>query len=956
MYVPLMIKTDYSLLTSLIKINSLNNVSPCLGIVDDNLGYVMEFYNFCQKNSIKPIIGLDINYNNTHLYLYAQNNKGYHNLIKINNIKNEREISENDFSLYGDNTIALISFKDIDLFKKISQYFITYIAYKDDEEKKNALLITNNIVYAKLVLCLNKTDESYLKYLDGIKNLKPITELEDLDDVYLIKEIAKSDEDVTFNFASLFNLELDFSKNYIPAIPNSSAKLSALIKKGLSKRLDDNIPDIYINRIKYEFSVIKEMGFTDYFLIVYDYVLHAKKKGILVGPGRGSAAGSLVSYALGITDVDPIKYNLLFERFLNKERITMPDIDLDFEFDRREEVINYIREKYGNDYVALIMTYGTLGSKQVVRDVARTLELDDSLTDKLARLINPQISLKDNLNNKELKSFITHNELEKLYKISLKLEGLKRHVSTHAAGIIISNDPLNNIIPLTISGGIQLTGFTMEYLEQIGLIKMDILALKNLTIISNVKKLVKASINEEINLNEIHLNDQKTLNLFYTVDTVGIFQFESRGMMNFLNKLKVSSFIDLVNAVALFRPGPMENIDSFIKRREGKEKIDYIDSSLEPILKDTYGIIVYQEQVMQILNKMASYSYAEADIVRRAMSKKKKDVLENEKKHFISNALKNGYKESVALKTFDYILKFANYGFNKAHSVSYALLGYQMAYLKSNYRVSFITNLLNMSLGSEIKTKEYIDEAKKHDIKVIKPSINLSDNTYKVDNLNIIMPFTSIKNIGVSASNAIISERENGYYKSFLDFMARIYKCVNKKAVESLINSGCFESFNLNHQTIINNLDNIIIYAELIHDLDESLVEKPIIEEYEEYSKNILMQNEIDSFGFYISNHPASKYQKNIIKSNNLISYFNKNIKTIIMIDTLSKIKTKNGEEMAFVDGSDEYGKISCVIFPKKVNLLKDLSKGDLVKIIGQVTKRFDKYQIVVSNIEKAID
>lgn len=954
----LTIKTDYSILKSMIKIKDLFHLNaPALGIVDDNLSYVMEFYNLATENNVKPIIGLDILINNYHIYLYARNISGYKNLLAINNLKETQNITLKDINKYQDNIIFLIPYESINLYNDLNDSKkVIYVSYKNEEEKNNALLITNNILYTKLILCLNKKDTLYLKYLEAIRKGITLEETsEKFSDCYPSDNIFKEDEEKINNFVNLFDLKFNFDKRYIPSYKGGLELLESLIKKGINKRLNNNVPSKYIERIKYELDVIKKMGYVDYFLIVYDYVLYAKKNNILVGPGRGSAAGSLISYALGIIDVDPMEYNLLFERFLNVERITMPDIDLDFEYDKREQVIDYIKEKYGSERVALIMTYGTLGSKQVVRDVAKCLKTEDKLIDRLANMLNPHLSLKDNLNDKVKEFLKTDEELLKLYKISMELEGLKRHVSTHAAGIIICSEVLGNLIPLVKSGDEVLTGFTMEYLEQLGLLKMDILAVRDLTIITNIKRIIKENLHEDIDLLKIPLDDPKTMKLLYDVDTVGVFQFKTPGIMNFLRKLKPNSFIDLVNVVALFRPGPMDNIDSFIKRREGKEKIDYIDPSLEPILKDTYGIIVYQEQVIEILNKMGSYSYAEADIVRRAMSKKKKDVLLKEEKHFIDNAIKNGYKKETAIKVFDYIMKFANYGFNKAHSVSYALIGYWMAYLKSNYRVSFIANLLNINIGSEPKIKEYVDEAKKSDIKVLKPNINESDLTFKIVNYDLLMPFTAIKNVGVSGGEKIYQERKNnGEFKDFFNFVARCYgKGVNKKTIESLIDAGCFDSFNYNHKTLFNNLDSAINYAELMKDLDESLVEKPIMEEHSEYDKNELLNKEINVFGFFLTNHPASKYKDDVVKIKDMPKYFDKNIKTVILVERISSIKTKKNEDMSFIDGSDETGNISAVVFPKKNNLLNDLKNSDLIYLYGQVTKRFDKYQLVVINIDK---
>ena len=718
MYIPLGIKTDYSLLKSLIKIDPLinylkdHNINTC-GILDENLFSSMCFYDTCQKNDLKPIIGLIINLENAKIYLYAKNYNGYQNLLKLNTLNQQNKyLATIDLKKLKDDIICVIPYEYNKFYDELSIiYQATFISYKNEFEKNNALIVSKNIVF------LNETCAIYqdeLKYLNILKDISGDDNfnLTEYQDSYLEKMVNDDDVKTTINFSELINLEIPKNIRHIPhyddSIKDSYSYLFALCKKGLAKRLNNNIKEQYVKRLMHELKVIKDMNFVDYFLIVYDYVKYAKQNDILVGPGRGSAAGSLVSYCLGITNVDPLEYNLLFERFLNPERVTLPDIDIDFEYTKRDKVIEYVKNKYGFDKVSNIMTFGTLASKQVIRDVAKCLKVDNKNVDKLCNLLDPKLSLSDNFQKETVKNIVSSNkELQKVYNISYKLEGLKRHISTHAAGVVISSVPLDEVIPIFINNTEVLTGTTMEYLEELGLIKMDFLALRNLTIIKNVLELIKND-GENVNLNFIPLDDKKTYERFLNVDTEGIFQFESSGMKNFISKLKPNCFMDLVAALALFRPGPMQNIDSFIKRKQGKEKIDYIDPSLEEILKETYGIMIYQEQIMQVLVKIGNYSFAKADNIRRAMSKKKIAVMEKEREVFISSAVKNNYSEQKANEIYDLIIKFANYGFNKAHSVSYAFIGYQMAYLKAHYPIYFIANLLNMSIGSDIKTKEYI--------------------------------------------------------------------------------------------------------------------------------------------------------------------------------------------------------------------------------------------------------
>lgn len=964
MYIPLGVKTDNSLLTSLIKIKDLinylkeHNITAC-GILDNRLYGAVDFYFSCINNDIKPIIGLDITLNGKHLYLYAINNEGYKSLLKINSLIISSELSFVDLKEHNNGILVIIPFASCELYDEISTiYKDTYIGYNSDYEKNNALLITNHIVFINEIFCFSMADTKYLDYLHKIADENAC------DGNYeknFFLDVLESDAKTTIEVADKLNVTIKTNKRYIPHydenITDSYKYLVSLTKKGLSKRLNGNILPNYVERLKYELDVINKMGFVDYFLIVYDYVKFAKQNGILVGPGRGSAAGSLVSYVLGITDIDPIKYDLLFERFLNPERVTMPDIDIDFEFTRRNEVIKYVKEKYGEKRVANILTFSNLSSRQVVKDVAKVLKFSSPLVDQLTSLFDPKETLETNYKNNRVKNLITHSqELQEIFRISLKLEGLKRQTSTHAAGVVISSVDLDNVIPISYNDNDLQTGITADYLETLGLLKMDFLALKNLTIIKKVLELIKNNTGNIIDLNNLPLDDELTLKLFYDVDTTGIFQFESTGMMNFLSKLKVKDFSSLTSALALYRPGPMDNIDTFIARKEGKEKVVYPINEMESILKDTYGIMIYQEQIMQVLVLIGGYSYAEADNIRRAMSKKKKSVMEEDREVFITRAIKKGYLKEKAEEVYDLIVKFANFGFNKSHSVAYATIAYQMAYLKAHYSAYFISNLLNMSIGSEVKTKEYIVEAKKKGISIYRPDINKSQNEYFVKDNNLLLPLNIIKNVGSNTCEEIIEERnKSGNYVDFYDFVARTYgKNINRKTIEYLINAGAFNSFKVNHHTLISNIDNAITYAELRVDLDESLVLKPELELQSEYDDITLMNQELDVFGFYVTNHPCSKYiKKDIMKLSKIKNFFDSYVKTIVIIDSIKKIKTKSGEEMAFIKASDETGSTEYVVFPRKIRFVNILDKNSVFQIIGQVTKRMDMYQIVVSNITK---
>ena len=529
MYIPLGIKTDYSLLKSLIRIPELikflcdKNITAA-AILDDNLFGSMCFYNECIKNSIKPIIGLNVKINTGNIYLYAKNYNGYQNLLKINTIIQERELTYVDLKSHSLDVICIFPYKSIDIFDQVRDiYSDFYIGYGNDFEKKNALIKYNKCVYVNEVCTYSFDEVKYMKILRSIETSEEI-DLQEYSDAYLDREVNEDDSKSTNLFSELINLEIPKDGKYIPHydsnIEDSYQYLCSLCKKGLDKRLDGKVSKEYSDRLLMELNVINNMGFVDYFLIVYDYVKFAKKNNILVGPGRGSAAGSLVSYCLGITNVDPIEYDLLFERFLNPDRITMPDIDIDFEYTKRDQVINYVKERYGINNVANIMTFGTLGARQVIRDVGKALNVDTNLIDRLSNLLYHKINLKDNLSNKFVNEFVTGNkDIKKVYQVSFKLEGLKRHISTHAAGVVISSVCLDDVIPICYNAGELLTGVTMEYLEDLGLLKMDFLALRNLTIIQNVLELIEEETGKKINLADIPLDDKETINVFKSVDT-----------------------------------------------------------------------------------------------------------------------------------------------------------------------------------------------------------------------------------------------------------------------------------------------------------------------------------------------------------------------------------------------------------------------------------------------------
>lgn len=979
MFTSLYVKTNYSLLSSLVSIDNLilyavEHKLSALAICDDNMTSTKIFYDKCIKNNIKPIIGLDLKYNNSNILMYAKSFTGYQSLIKLSTISSERDITITDLETYNNDVVLVLPYKDFALYNELTRlYNNLYIGVLNKIEEKESYKVTKNVVFINKVLYLNKNHEKYLKYLFMIRDSKTIADDVTFKDNYnymllsdAISLVSNEALNNTNVIADMCNLELSKRNDLLPVYDTNIDSDQYIVKlsvAGLNKRLGGNVSDVYKKRLIYELDVIKRMGFSNYFLVVYDFIKYAKKNNILVGPGRGSAAGSLVAYSLGITEIDPIKYDLLFERFLNPERVSMPDIDTDFPDIYRNNIIEYVRNKYGEKRVSGIITFGTMAAKLVLRDVGRVLNIPPKTIDTLCKKI-PTVTkdkLKDFYNRDEnFRNIINSSDkLMLLYEISTLIEGFPRHISTHAAGVVMSRIDLDRIIPLVRNDDIYISGYTMEYLEELGLLKMDFLGIKNLTTIMNIIADIESSLGIKINFSDIPLDDPDALKLFETADTCGIFQFESEGMKNFLRKLKPNTIYDIFAAIALFRPGPAVNIDSYIRRKHGLEQVTYLDSCLEGILSSTYGIIIYQEQIMQIANVMAGFSYGEADILRRAMSKKKLDLLKGEEIRFIEGSVTRGHKEEDAKRVFDLILNFANYGFNKSHSVSYAIVAYKMAYLKAKYPKFFFSNLLSSVIGSEVKTIEYINEARKLGINVILPDINRSTNKYEVVDNGILFPLSNIKNVGIVTCKDIINSRGDGFNDIYDCFSKILSRNVNKSTLEALIDVSCFDSFGYNKKTLYYNLDNLINYATLTKDLDPDLVIKPDIEIMDEFSKGELLSNEKASLGFYLSSHPTTIYKSrisNVVNLADIRNYFGKRVELLVMIDKVRVVNTKNNDRMAFYLASDDTAQTDLTLFPKAYEKYKDIDKGEIVLVKGEVQRRFDKYQIIVNEIKRIND
>ena len=935
--IPLKITTEYSLLKSLIKLPDLisflleNNIKEC-AICDENLNGFMDFYLKCKENNIKPIIGLDTVYESMHIYVYAKNYLGYQELLKIDYLKDNMNLSY----LENSNLLVIIPFKSIDIYEKLKYKDNVYIGFCNDIEKNNALLISDKIVYVDNVRCLFKKDISYLKYL------KMLNDNFVYNDNAYYKTSSFEDIQTTYEFSKQINLEIPFDKKYIPKYNNSDNNYEYLKKLcilGLNKRFNGKVSNKYKERILYELDVINKMGFVDYFLIVYDYVLYAKKNDIFVGPGRGSAAGSLVSYSLGITNIDPIKYDLLFERFLNINRKKMPDIDIDFESDKRINMIEYVKNKYGFDKVAVGLTFNNYKAKLILRDLAKLLKVDSNVFDKFIKNINSSLSLKENYQNEKVKKYIEmYSELKNLYDISYHLEGLKKNASTHAAGVIISSEKLGKIIPISNEDGTLKTGIEMPYLEKMGLLKMDFLALEKLNIISKVSKKIK-----NFNINNIPLDDKKTLKIFYDADTDDIFQFESSYAKSVLDKLKITSFNELIVSLALVRPGANKQIDEYLKNK--KEGIN-LTGDLADILGSTYGTIIYQEQVMKIFEKVGGYSLFEADDIRVAISKKKEDIINAQHDKFVSGGIKNGYSKEFVEKLFNKIKEFGGYGFNKSHSVAYALVSYQMAYLKANYPKEFMFYLLENNKDIS-KCEKILSSLKNSGYKLLKPNINYSIDKYAEKNGYILLPLNIIRGLNDDIISKIIRVRENGFNDIF-DFFVKTNSFLNKETYLILIKSGALDIFKINKQTMIKNIDVILNYASIYSDG----LGKPILIKYPEYDDTTLREFEILSYGMYITNHPCSKY-KDVIKVENIKNYLFKNINMVLLIKSIRTIKDKKGGEMAFLECEDETGKVNLTMFSSLYAKNNDLKANELIIVNVKVSKRFDKLNVLVNNIKR---
>lgn len=1002
MFVPLRVISGYSFLKSGLTMDKIShsvfaNNYPGAGLADFNYLYgVPHFIEEMKKIKKKSIIGISMIINDFSLVLYALNEDGYKNLISVSSIISKGEspedylidnhkgllgiieanynqfpsyINENDFA----KKIAKISNltnefyigieindkSDFDYANKVREFAINHtyqtIAFPRILYQKKNEAITLDILKAidkgEKIEEKSKTGEQYFKPVDAYNSLYNKEEID------LTEKIVKS---TTFEF------DKKRGELYHYPVSDSVDTLKRKVHQGLKDKgiLDQK----HINRCKKELDVIIEMGFQDYFLIVSDYVSYAKNNNVLVGPGRGSAAGSLVSYCLNITEVDPLEFDLQFERFLNKARKTMPDIDVDFMDTKREDMVEYMRRTYGNDKIAYIAAIQTIQAKQALRDIGRIYDIPTRHIDLLSKSIPDKVNLREAYKTvPQFKSLVDSDKyFLEIVSLASKIEGLPRQAGTHAAGIVLNNDSLTNVIPVTIDYEDHYTvQYEKDYLEPQGILKMDFLAIRTLSIIDYCIELINKSHNLNLDFYHLPYQDKDCFEIFKNLQTIGIFQLESSGMKNAMKILKPESFDDIVALIALFRPGPMDNIKDYADRKKGKIKPKYLSKGVEEILSSTYGVLIYQEQISSLAIKMAGYTPEEADLFRRAVSHKEKTVLESSKKQFVTGSIKNGYSEKDAISMFNNILKFANYGFNKSHAVVYAIIACRMAYLKYHYPLEFYAAILTISSGgTDAKFGDYVSELKKRKLKVLLPNINKSEKRFVIDLDGLLFPINMIRGVNIDVTNKIIDERRvNGEFTDFFNFVSRMFaNNVSEIVLLKLINSGALDVFNKNRETLRATLHYAYQLAELSLDNEGQLILDATLDHQKQYFevKDDPLTNlnlEYEELGIMLSDNPL-RYKKDLLDKYHVVNiadirntYGYNNIAGIV--STVKVIKSKkNNTSMAFIKVFDEEGEIEVVVFAKIYEkVFSILEKNNILLISGRYDQKEDKDSFIANEI-----
>lgn len=984
-----------------------------LGICDRNvLTAAVNFFQICSKAGLKPVIGLHLDYyspvqqGESEILLFAENQAGYEKLILLSTQKmSEGRVQLEDFLPSEDLTAVLLARNELSylryghpellperlatLKQLLPKLFYAVDSNEEtDQEAAQWFQAAGILPFAVVSVVSLKADE--LQAVKVMAHIKEGTQLADLEELQLTGSgQLLSEEQATAYFqqhdgqalanaeafATRCDWQLPLHQKLLPKFPVPTGEEAAiflrkLCETGLSQRVSQ-ASEVYRNRLDYELAVIHQMGFDDYFLIVWDVMAYAHETGIVTGAGRGSAAGSLVAYVLAITDVDPIEYDLLFERFLNPERYTMPDIDLDIPDNRREEVLKYVQQKYGRLRMSQIATFGTMAAKMVLRDTARVFGLSQSESNRWSKAVpnTLKITLKEaydqSVQLRELVAQTPRNQA--LFAVALTLEGLPRHVSTHAAGVVISDRDLSELVPLQAgSDDILLTQFTMNDVETVGLLKMDFLGLRNLSIIDDTLRGIKKVTGKQLSQKQIPLDDAQTMVLFQKGDTAGIFQFESAGIRNVLRRLGPENIEEIAAVNALYRPGPAQNIDHFIQRKHGKEKVSYLDDSLRPILQNTYGIMVYQEQVMQVANKLAGFSLGQADILRRAMGKKKKGILDEQRQNFVNGAVSLGHTREKANEVYDYIERFAGYGFNRSHAFAYSFVGFQMAYLKVHFPGPFFAALLQSVRSNPAKVKEYLAEAKKRGIKILPPTINKSSfGFYLEDLMTIRFGLGTVKGVRRDFIAEVVKERRtNGPYTSLDNFLYRVDSKWRKvDLLTPFIQIGVFDELEPNRRQLMTELEGKIQniqYSGGSLDLLDLMTLK--VTDVREYSLEEKLDLEEQYLGVYLSGHPAEKFgilqeRAHVQQVTDLVA--NQKVRILLYVRDIREIRTKKGEQMAFIEGNDATGELSVTIFPKLYRHVRQtFAVGDVLYLEGkaEISKYNQELQLIADTLLLARD
>lgn len=994
MFTPLHIYTSYSFLQSGFTVDRLLEALKeknyrAAAISDFNVLFgVPDFFLLAQRHAIDAIAGLDLRIEGELITLLALNEQGYRNLVQLSSQTSSGNLT-NDFikthqaglqaiistrqgellDLYNSNQAAIHPkltklyallpsiYLGIEIYTSQDEDFASFIRELADKYNYKTIAFpfikyhkTSDAIVLKITHAIAHDEVIEERELNGPYYLY---EIEQIDDRYTDEEIA-----LTGSLAASVNFDFNQRRGTLLEFPHSHNDSSSMLLRelaivGLQERDIDFTNIEYLERLDYELRMIEDMGYSDYFLIVSDYVKHAKNMGIPVGPGRGSAPGSLVAYSLAITDVDPIKYQLLFERFLNPSRKTMPDIDIDFADGRREQVIDYLRSKYGNHRVANIITFQTIQAKQAIRDIGRVYKFSPRTIEAMAKsLPDSRYDLRTAF--KRVPAFkkvvLEDKECLEIVKLATRIEGLIRQSGMHPAGIVLNNDDICDSLPVLESNGHLITQYEMDYLEPQGFLKMDILGLRNLTIIDNCLRLIKENHDVDLSIDKIPYHDSKIFELIRSGLTMGIFQLESDGMRRAIKEIKPTTFDDIVVILAIFRPGPMDNIASYAARKAGTENYSTLDTQISDILAPTYGIIIYQEQIMQIAERMAGFSLAEADLFRRAVSKKDAEKLAELQDKFVSGAIRKGYKEGHAVSVFNHIYKFADYGFNKSHSVAYAIIACQMAYLKVYYPYEFYAAILETSNAiNDTKFSTYIEELQQLKITISNPDINRSGLSFTVFNKKLLFPLNAIRGISGDLASRIIEEREQGPFTSFYEFITRMFAHkLSVKQLEHLIDAGAFDSINKSRATLrasINfGLQNATIHSSMTNEEAPSLIggdhipSAKLVVVKDDMIENV--DREQEALGIVLSASPF-KHKKALLKDYSLLPINKaKDTKSTVTVGGIIRnkktIKTKAGAPMAFMTIYDDSGELEVVIFPRPyADVATNLEKNRLVVIIG---------------------